>query len=63
MVEQINPVPGGPAKHIIIIKRSLKPGFAGIDNELYYDAKNTMLYGDAKAVLTKLVEELKSAAA
>jgi NAD(P) transhydrogenase subunit beta len=51
------------AKHIIIIKRSLKPGFAGIDNELYYDPKNMMLYGDAKAVLTKLVEELKSAAA
>ena len=51
------------AKHIIIIKRSLKPGFAGIDNELYYDPKNTMLYGDAKAVLAKLVEELKSAAA
>ena len=51
------------AKYIIIIKRSLKPGFAGIDNELYYDPKNTMLYGDAKAVLTKLVEELKSAAA
>jgi proton-translocating NAD(P)+ transhydrogenase subunit beta len=51
------------ARHIIIIKRSLKPGFAGIDNELYYDPKNTMLYGDAKAVLTRLVEELKSAAA
>jgi proton-translocating NAD(P)+ transhydrogenase subunit beta len=51
------------AKHIIIIKRSLKPGFAGIDNELYYDTKNTMLYGDAKAVLSKLVEELKTAAA
>jgi NAD(P) transhydrogenase subunit beta len=51
------------AKHIIIIKRSLKPGFAGIDNALYYDPKNTMLYGDAKAVLTKLVGELKSAAA
>ena len=51
------------SKHIIIIKRSLKPGFAGIDNELYYDPKNTMLYGDAKAVLAKLVEELKTAAA
>jgi len=51
------------ARHIIIIKRSLKPGFAGIDNELYYDPKNTMLYGDAKAVLARLVEELKTAAA
>jgi len=50
------------SRHIIIIKRSLKPGFAGIDNELYYDPKTMMLFGDAKAALTKLVEELKRAA-
>jgi NAD(P) transhydrogenase subunit beta len=50
------------ARHVIIIKRSLKPGFAGIDNELYYDPKTMMLFGDAKAVLSKLVEELKAAA-
>jgi len=67
--DKASPIYGMPildvdkAKHIIIIKRSLKPGFAGIDNELYYDPKNTMLYGDAKAVLSKLVEELKTAAA
>jgi NAD(P) transhydrogenase subunit beta len=67
--DKASPIYGMPildvdkAKHIIIIKRSLKPGFAGIDNELYYDPKNTMLYGDAKAVLSKLVEELKNAAA
>lgn len=46
----------------IIIKRSLKPGFAGIDNELHYEPKNAMLYGDARAVLSRLVEELKTAA-
>jgi NAD(P) transhydrogenase subunit beta len=51
------------AKHVIIVKRSLKPGFAGIDNELYYDPKTMMLFGDAKSVLSKLVEELKSQAA
>ena len=50
------------AKHVIIIKRSLKPGFAGIDNELYYDPKTMMLFGDAKSVLGQLVEELKVAA-
>jgi NAD(P) transhydrogenase subunit beta len=51
------------AKHIIIIKRSLNPGFAGIDNELYYDPKTMMMFADAKSALSKLVEELKSAAA
>ena len=50
------------ARHVVIIKRSLKPGFAGIDNDLYYDPKTMMLFGDAKSVLSKLVEELKAAA-
>jgi NAD(P) transhydrogenase subunit beta len=49
------------ARHVIIIKRSLNPGFAGIDNELYYDPKTLMLFGDARGVLTRLVEELKHA--
>jgi NAD(P) transhydrogenase subunit beta len=44
------------AQHVIIIKRSLNPGFAGIDNELYYDPKTTMLFADAKSALSKLVE-------
>ena len=67
--DKTSPIYGMPildvdkAKHVIIIKRSLKPGFAGIDNELYYDPKTMMLFGDAKAVLSKLVEELKTAAA
>ena len=50
------------ARHVIIVKRSLKPGFAGIDNELYYDPKTMMLFGDAKGVLSKLVVEMKQAA-
>ena len=43
------------------MKRSLNPGFAGIDNELYYDPKTTLLFGDAKKVLTQLVEQIKTA--
>ncbi|HSM34939.1 MAG TPA: NAD(P)(+) transhydrogenase (Re/Si-specific) subunit beta [Longimicrobiales bacterium] len=48
------------AKNTIVLKRSLSPGFAGIDNPLFYDEKNRMLFGDAKDSLTKLVQELKS---
>jgi NAD(P) transhydrogenase subunit beta len=48
------------AKNIIINKRSMKPGYAGIENELFYNQKTSMLFGDAKAALTKLVTELKS---
>ena len=50
------------ARHVVLLKRSLNPGFAGIDNELYYDPKTTLLFGDAKKVLSALVEELKNAA-
>ncbi|MGE5693009.1 MAG: NAD(P)(+) transhydrogenase (Re/Si-specific) subunit beta [Candidatus Zixiibacteriota bacterium] len=49
------------SKHIIVIKRSLNPGFAGIDNQLYYDPKTFMLFGDAKGAVAKLVEALKAA--
>jgi proton-translocating NAD(P)+ transhydrogenase subunit beta len=47
------------AKHVIIIKRSLNPGFAGIDNELYYDPKTLLLFSDARTALTQLIAELK----
>jgi NAD(P) transhydrogenase subunit beta len=43
------------AGNIIFLKRSMRPGFAGIDNELLYDPKTTMLFGDAKDSLQKLV--------
>jgi NAD(P) transhydrogenase subunit beta len=48
------------AKSIIVMKRSLRPGFAGVDNDLYYDMKCMMLFGDAKDSLTKLFGVLKS---
>ncbi len=66
--DQSSPIYGMPildadkAKHIIVIKRSLNPGFAGIDNALYYDPKTYMLFGDAKGAVAKLVEALKAAA-
>jgi H+-translocating NAD(P) transhydrogenase subunit beta len=47
------------AKNIIINKRSMNAGYAGIDNLLFYHPKNSMLFGDAKDVLTKLVAEIK----
>jgi NAD(P) transhydrogenase subunit beta len=50
------------AMNIIVIKRSMKPGFAGIDNELYLDPKTAMLFGDAKDAVGKVVQELKKAA-
>ena len=48
------------AKHIIINKRSMNAGYAGIDNDLFYSAKANMWFGDAKKVLTELASELKS---
>jgi len=47
------------AKHVIVNKRSMKAGYAGIENELFYNAKTSMLFGDAKDALTELVSELK----
>ncbi len=45
--------------HIIVMKRSMRPGFAGVGNELFYDSKTTMLFGDAKDSLKKLATEVK----
>ncbi|TMB61605.1 MAG: NAD(P)(+) transhydrogenase (Re/Si-specific) subunit beta [Chloroflexi bacterium] len=50
------------AQNIIVIKRSMKPGFAGIDNDLYLDPKTGMLFGDAKQAVSQVVAELKKAA-
>jgi NAD(P) transhydrogenase subunit beta len=49
------------ARNIVVLKRSMNPGFAGIENELYYDPKTVMLFGDAKDSVNKLVGEVKDA--
>ncbi|HUQ16156.1 MAG TPA: NAD(P)(+) transhydrogenase (Re/Si-specific) subunit beta, partial [Candidatus Saccharimonadales bacterium] len=49
------------AANVIVIKRSLKPGFAGIDNDLYLDPKTAMLFGDAKDVLARIISAVKAA--
>jgi H+-translocating NAD(P) transhydrogenase subunit beta len=47
----------------MVIKRSMSPGFAGIDNELYYMDKTLMLFGDAKTFVGSIVKELNAAVA
>ena len=49
------------ARNVVILKRSMRPGFAGIDNELFYDHRTILLFGDAKESLTKLVAAVKVA--
>ena len=48
------------AKSIIVLKRGMSAGFAGIENDLFYDKKTSMLFGDAKASLTALITEVKA---
>jgi NAD(P) transhydrogenase subunit beta len=61
-----NPIYGMPildvdrAQNVVVIKRSLSPGFAGVDNPLFYDPKTVMLFDDAKAALEKLVASVKA---
>ena len=63
--DQSSPIYGMPilevdkAQNIVVLKRSMNPGFAGIDNALYYDPKTVMLFGDAKDSVNKLVHEVK----
>ena len=62
--DQSSPIYGMPiievdrARTVMVIKRSLNPGFAGIDNPLYYIDKTLMLFGDAKAFVSGIVKEL-----
>jgi len=48
------------ARTVIVLKRSMAAGFAGIENELFYDPKTSMLFGDAKASLSSLIGEVKN---
>jgi NAD(P) transhydrogenase subunit beta len=48
------------AENVVFMKRSMRPGFAGIDNELLYNPKTTLVFGDAKDTLTKLVAVVKA---
>jgi len=48
------------AQHIIFLKRSMRPGFSGVENDLFYDPKTIMLFGDAKDSLTKLLAAVKA---
>lgn len=48
------------AAQVVFLKRSMRPGFAGIENELLYDPKTTLLFGDAKDSLTKVVGAVKN---
>jgi NAD(P) transhydrogenase subunit beta len=67
-VDKSSPIYGMPilnvdqAKNVVVIKRSMRSGFAGIDNELYLDPKTGMLFGDAKQAVERVVQELKKAA-
>jgi NAD(P) transhydrogenase subunit beta len=48
------------AKQVVFMKRSMRPGFAGIDNELLFDPKTTLLFGDAKDSMSKLLSAVKA---
>jgi H+-translocating NAD(P) transhydrogenase subunit beta len=66
--DRTSPIYGMPiievdrARTVMVIKRGMSPGFAGIDNELYYMDKTMMLFGDAKAFVGAMVKELPAAA-
>jgi proton-translocating NAD(P)+ transhydrogenase subunit beta len=48
------------SQNVVVIKRSMSPGFAGIDNPLFYDPKTVMLFDDAKAAMEKLIAAVKT---
>jgi NAD(P) transhydrogenase subunit beta len=64
--DKTSPIYGMPildvdkARNVMVIKRSMNPGFAGIENELYYDPKCMMLFGDAKSFVSEIVKEINA---
>ena len=64
--DKASPIYGMPilnvdhSKTTIVLKRSMRPGYSGIGNELFYNMNNRMLFGDAKASLNKLIAEVKA---
>jgi len=48
------------AQVVVVLKRSMNPGFAGIENPLFYNPKTVMLFGDAKASLSQLIQDVKA---
>jgi NAD(P) transhydrogenase subunit beta len=48
------------AQNVVVLKRSMNPGFAGVDNELYYNPRTAMLFGDAKDSIERLVAGVKA---
>jgi NAD(P) transhydrogenase subunit beta len=48
------------ARSVIVLKRSMSSGFAGIENDLFYNAKTAMLFGDAKSSVVNIAEEIKA---
>lgn len=64
--DKTSPIYGMPiievdrARTVMVIKRSMNPGFAGIDNDLYYQPNTLMLFGDAKAFVSDIVKALRS---
>ena len=50
----------GLAKTVIMNKRSMRPGYAGIDNDLFFQPKTSMLFGDAKDVIQQILADIKS---
>ena len=65
--DKTSPIYGMPilnvdqAQQIFVLKRSMKSGFAGIDNDLFYDPKTSMVFGDAKGTVTEMIQAVKEA--
>jgi NAD(P) transhydrogenase subunit beta len=48
------------SQDVVVLKRSMNPGFAGIENPLFYNPKTVMLFGDAKESIAKLIQDVKA---